>query len=57
MYGIFIILVPLHGLGSDQIEKSNMPDLAAEAHYIDEHKQSDATALCKRLLLLMIEKV
>ena len=55
--GIAIILVPLHGLGSDQVEKSNIPKMGVEAYYVDEHKRSDATALHKRLLLLSLDEL
>jgi len=55
--GISITLVPLHGLGSDQVEKSNIPELGVEAYYVDEHKRSDAGALRKRLLSLTKEEL
>jgi len=48
--GVAIVLVPLHGLGSDQVEKTNNPAVGLEAYYVDEHKRESATALRKRLL-------
>ena len=47
--GVAIILVPLHGLGSDQVEKANLPSSGVEAYYVSEHKNADASALRKRL--------
>ena len=48
--GISIVLVPLHGLGSNQVKKANIPEYGVEAHYVDEHKYADADALQRRLL-------
>jgi len=50
--GVAIIVVPLHGLGSDQVEKANIPDQGIEAYYVDEHKRADACMLRDRLLSL-----
>ena len=50
--GVAIILVPLHGLGSDQVEKANNLDQGIEAYYVDEHKRADAFMLRDRLLSL-----
>ena len=33
--GISIIIVPLHGLGSKQVEKSNILELGVEAYYVN----------------------
>jgi hypothetical protein len=48
--GISIILVPLHGLGSDQVEHNISEDNNIEAYYVDEHRKENATALRNRLL-------
>ena len=45
-------MVPLHGLGSDQVEKANIPDQGIKAYYVDEHKRADAFMLQDRLLSL-----
>jgi len=47
--GIVIVLVPLIGLGSDQVEKAQFTDHNVEAYHIDEHKGADATKLRCRL--------
>ena len=49
--GIVTIIVPLHGLGSNQVEKTNIPD------YVEEHKRSDATTWRNRLLLLTLDEL
>ena len=47
--GVTLILVPLHGLGSDQVDKATVPEHGIEAYYIDEHKFDNAKALEERL--------
>ena len=54
--GVAIILVPLHGLGSDQVEKANLPSSGVEAYYVSEHKNADASALRKRLHSFSLEE-
>ena len=49
--GITLILVPLHGLGSDQVDKAMSKEHGIEAYYLDEHKYNDAKALHDRLAL------
>ena len=43
--GVTLILVPLDGLGSDQVEEATVPEHGIEAYYIDEHKFNMAKAL------------
>jgi len=43
--GISITLVPTHGLGSDQVVKSNITELGVEAYYVNEHKQSSCVSV------------
>ena len=43
--GVTLILVPLHGLGSDQVDKATVPEHGIEAYYINEHKFDNAKAL------------
>ena len=43
--GVTICLVPLHGLGSDQVEKAASETLHLEAYYVDEHRGESADAL------------
>jgi superfamily II DNA helicase RecQ len=47
--GITLVLVPLHGLGSDQVDKATVLDHGVEAYYIDEHKEQNARVLKERL--------
>ena len=47
--GITLVLVPLHGLGSDQVDKATVPAHGIEAYYVDEHKFSHAKMLEQRL--------
>jgi hypothetical protein len=48
--GITLVLVPLHGLGSDQVDKATVLDRGVEAYYIDEHKAQNANTLKNRLM-------
>ena len=41
-HGIAVILVPLIGLGTDQVEKAIVLEHNAEAYHIDEHKHLGA---------------
>ena len=45
---VVIVLVPLLGLGSDQVEKSIVSDHNIESYHIDEHHGIDAKALRDR---------
>jgi len=47
--GVAIVLVPLIGLGSDQVEKSTVVEHNVEAYHADEHKGRDGDALRQRL--------
>jgi superfamily II DNA helicase RecQ len=47
--GISIVLVPLHGLGSDQVESAENYDFGVEAYYVDEHRFANAKSLQDRL--------
>ncbi len=47
---VIITLVPLVGLGSDQVSKSTNDGSFIEAYHIDEHRGPDATLIKKRLL-------
>ena len=50
--GIALYLVPLLGLGSDLVNKSNRPERGIESYHVDEHKGEDASLLVERLLAL-----
>ena len=54
--GVTIVLVPLIGLGSDQVEKATVLDHNVEAYHIDEHKQLDARAVRDRLNHLSVSE-
>ena len=47
---VTVVLVPLVGLGSDQVAKSMMPDHNVEAYHVDEHKCQDVYDLWGHLL-------
>jgi len=47
--GIAVILVPLLGLGSDQVNKTMIIEKNIESYHIDEHRLEDATLLRERL--------
>jgi superfamily II DNA helicase RecQ len=50
--GITLTMVPLVGLGSDQVSKSTKESNFIEAYHLDEHMGTDAQVLTKRLLAL-----
>lgn len=54
-HGVAIILVPLIGLGSNQVEKTIVVDHNVEAYHADEHKQLNGKLL-RSCLLGMIEE-
>ncbi len=51
-----VTLVPLIGLGSDQVEKGYVIKQNMESYHIDEHKWTDSCLLCDRLLSLTDNK-
>ena len=54
--GVTIVIVPLVGLGSDEVEKANMPEPNIEAHHAEEHKFEDARKLRTRLENILDEE-
>jgi len=48
--GITATMVPLVGLGSDQVNKCSNPDNFIEGYHLDEHRGRDGGILRKRLL-------
>jgi hypothetical protein len=50
--GVTLTMVPLVGLGSDQVNKCSNPDNFIEGYHLDEHRGRDAGLLRKRLLSL-----
>eukprot|EP00956_Cyclotella_meneghiniana_P018449 scaffold30718_cov36-Cyclotella_meneghiniana.AAC.1 len=54
--GVSLVLVPLHGLGSDQVDKATVEEHGVEAYYIDEHRFANAKALMDRLKSLTAEE-
>ena len=48
--GVALIMVPLVGLGTDQVEKAQLVDHGIESYHIDEHKKHDEQRLMRRLL-------
>ena len=57
MRGVTITLVPLVGLGSDQVEKATVVEKNVEGYHVDEHKYADAHLLRKRIDLLRDEEL
>jgi superfamily II DNA helicase RecQ len=49
-------MVPLHGLGSDQVDKSTLREKGVNAYYIDQHKRANEAALRRRLEQLSIDE-
>ena len=47
--GFCIVLVPLHGLGSDQVSKSKRPEAGVHAYHVDEFRDADYPQLRERL--------
>ena len=47
--GIALILVPLVGLGTDQVEKAYLEEHGIESYHVDEHKRHDGVMLMRRL--------
>ena len=54
--GVSLVLVPLHGLGSDQVDKATVEEHGVEAYYVDEHRFANAKALMQRLKTLSIDE-
>ena len=48
--GVAIIMVPLVGLGTDQVEKAQLAEHGIESYHIDEHKRNDEKKLMRRLM-------
>ena len=48
--GITITMVPLLGLGSDQVAKSKRLDKRCEAYHVDEFREGDYEKLIQRLM-------
>jgi hypothetical protein len=53
---VTLIMVPLHGLGSDQVDKSTLREKGVNAYYIDQHKRANEAALRRRLEQLSIDE-
>ncbi|KAL7449133.1 hypothetical protein ACHAWC_001222 [Mediolabrus comicus] len=53
---ISVLLVPLHGLGCHQTDKSSFAEHNVEAYHIDEHHGDDADLLRKRLNCMSMEE-
>ena len=47
--GVTLVLVPLHGLGSNQVDKAAVLEHGIEAYYVDEHMYGNAKMLEERL--------
>ena len=51
--GVAILLVPLFGIVSDQVEKAIVLEHSIEAHHIDKHKNYYNRLLCDCLLVML----
>ena len=54
--GISLIMVPLHGLGSDQVDKAAIESKGVEAYYLDEHRHENAKILHDRLSAFTLDE-
>ena len=54
--GVSLVLVPLHGLGSDQVDKATVQECGIEAYYVDEHRFAHAKSLMKRLKSFSVDE-
>ena len=54
--GVVVVLVPLLGLGSNQVEKSITADHKVKAYHIDEHRRMDPVALRDRIYAIDDDK-
>ncbi len=50
--GIIVAMGPLHGLGTDQANKSKRPNSGLEAYHVDEFREGDYDKLVYRLTIL-----
>ena len=50
--GIIVAMGPLHGLGTDQANKSKRPSSGLEAYHVDEFREGDYAKLVHRLSIL-----
>ena len=55
--GIALIMVPLVGLGTDQVEKAYLEDHGIESYHVDEHKRHDGVMLMRRLKSASIDEL
>ena len=55
--GIAIIMVPLVGLGTDQVEKAYLEDHGIESYHVDEHKRQDGVMPMRRLKSATIDEL
>ena len=54
--GVTIVLVPLVGLGSDQVDKANVTHHNVFAYHVDEHKFEDAQKIRNWLINMSADK-
>ena len=47
--GFLLVVEPLLGLGSEQVDKARLEDHNIEAYHLDEHRGVNATKLCRRI--------
>jgi superfamily II DNA helicase RecQ len=48
--GVTLVVVPLLGLGSDQVSKAQRPDFRVESYHLDKNRSKDQFAIQRRLL-------
>ena len=54
--GVTIVLVPLLGLGSDQVKKAAREENGIAAYHVDEHSGADGKLLREMLLNMSMEE-
>ena len=57
LHGVSIVLVPLLGLGSDQVSKANNQEQNVEAYHLDELRGQDFHTLCERLMIVPHQRI
>ena len=57
MMGCVRYLVPLIGLGSDQVERATIIEHNVDPYHIDEHKNKDARLLITRLEMMTLPEL
>ena len=55
--GVAVIMVPLFGLGTDQVEKAQLVNHGIDSYHINDHKNHDEQRLMQRLMSATAEEL